>query len=341
MSQLVMLLRGKYRGKEFVNETFELVEDIKEGKRGHFIKVAPNTNVNFEGVEVLRIAVNPEDVKYIDASGAPRNEPVKASVPEETDEEVMERIGERFDILHEMTRATMTGDVRAMIVVGPPGVGKSYGVVRELEKNDLFNNIRQVKPNYEIIKGAMTPIGLYATLFKYSDKNNVLVFDDCDSIFMDDLALNILKAALDSSKKRRIYWNSDSSYLRKEGIPDAFDFHGSAIFITNLAFENIKSKKLQDHLRALESRCHYIDLTMKSERDKYLRIRQIHQTGELFDGYQFQEDEGDQVVEFMGENAERLREMSLRAALKIADLIKISPQKWKRLAETTVMKNSF
>jgi len=166
------------------------------------------------------------------------------------------------------------------------------------------------------------------------------VFDDCDSVFQDDLALNILKAALDSGKRRRICWNSDSSMLRREGIPESFEFKGSAIFITNLKFENLKSKKLQDHLEALQSRCHFLDLTIDTERDKILRIKQVHRDcdGGLFKDYDFEGDEGDQILNFMEANKSKLRELSLRMALKIADLTKVSPTNWRVLAESTVMK---
>ena len=258
----------------------------------------------------------------------------------ETDEEVMERIGQRFDILDQMTKATIAGDVRAMIVVGPPGVGKSYGVEKQLEHSGLFDKLSGRKIKYEVIKGAMTPIGLYCTLYKHSDKNNVLVFDDCDSVFQDDLSLNILKAALDSGKKRRIYWNSDSAMLRREGVPDMFDFKGACIFITNLQFSNLKSKKLQDHLEALQSRCHFLDLTLNTMRDRFLRIKQIYRKGELFADYDFTQEQGDMVIDFMEQNQSRLREMSLRMALKIADLTKVSDTNWKALAATTCMKNS-
>ena len=186
----------------------------------------------------------------------------------------------------------------------------------------------------------MTALGLYATLYKYSDAKNVLVFDDCDSVFQDDLSLNILKAALDSGKRRRICWNSDSALLRREGIPDQFDFKGSAIFITNLKFENVKSKKLQDHLEALESRCHFLDLTIDTERDKMLRIKQVHRDsdGGLFKDYDFDGDQAEQVMEFMSTNKDKLRELSLRMCLKIADLVKISPDNWQNLAASTCMK---
>jgi len=204
-----------------------------------------------------------------------------STVANETDEQIIERTRMRFDILRDMTMAVKAGDVRAMIVTGPPGVGKSFGVEEVLAKDDLFDIMGQRKPKYEIVKGAMSAIGLYSKLYQYSDAKNILVFDDCDSILLDDIALNILKAALDSSKKRTISWNTDSRLLRSEGIPDKFEFKGGAIFITNLKFENVRSKKLQDHLSALESRCHYIDLRMDTDREKILRIKQIVKDGML------------------------------------------------------------
>ena len=157
-------------------------------------------------------------------------------------------------------------------------------------------------------------------------------------MFQDDVALNILKAALDSGKKRRICWNSDSAMLRREGVPDSFDFKGSAIFITNLKFDHLKSKKLQDHLEALQSRCHFLDLTLDTMRDKFLRIKQIFRQGQLFNDYDFTPEQGDEILNFMDENKDRLREMSLRMALKIADLTKVSAN-WRALAENTVMKH--
>jgi hypothetical protein len=283
------------------------------------------------------------NVEYLDG------EPVMAQTVEfktlktpavETEQEAMDRIATRFQILDDMSKACINGDIRAMIVSGPPGVGKSFGVETQLEKAAMFDKIAGKRVRFEIVKGAMTPIGLYCTLFKYSDPKNVLVFDDCDSVFQDDLALNILKAALDSGKRRRICWNSDSSMLRREGIPESFEFKGSAIFITNLKFENLKSKKLQDHLEALQSRCHFLDLTIDTERDKILRIKQVHRDcdGGLFRDYDFEGDMGDQVLNFMEANKSKLRELSLRMALKIADLTKVSPTNWRVLAESTVMK---
>lgn len=260
---------------------------------------------------------------------------------EETDSEIIERLRDRFAILDDMTKAVKAGKVRAMIVSGPPGVGKSFGVEAVLGKHDVMANIAQDEKlkKYEVVKGAMSALGLYAKLFAYKDSKSILVFDDCDSVLLDDLSLNILKAALDTSEKRRICWNTDSRLLRQEGIPDAFEFKGGAIFITNIKFDNVKSKKLRDHLEALESRCHYLDLTIDTEREKILRIKQIIGDG-MLDKYALTQAEKDEVVEFITENKKQLRELSLRMVLKVADLRVSFPDRWKSVARVTCMRGS-
>jgi hypothetical protein len=225
-----------------------------------------------------------------------------------------------------------------MIVSGPPGVGKSFGVEEVLQKDDLFNTLAEKKPKYEIVKGASSAIGLYAKLYEFSKKGNVLVFDDCDDILMDELSLNLLKGALDSSKKRWISWNTDSRILRSEGIPDRFEFSGAAIFITNIKFDLVKSKKLRAHLEALESRCHYIDLEMSSVRERILRIKQVIGDGMLDDRDNLDQIAKDEVVQFIIDNQDNLREISLRSVLKVADLREAFPSNWQAMAKTTVLR---
>lgn len=263
----------------------------------------------------------------------------EAEVARESDDDIIARLRERFEILTEMTKAVKSGDVRAMIVSGPPGVGKSFGVEEVLTKDDLFDKLGERKPRYEIVKGAMSAIGLYAKLYEFSDAKSVLVFDDCDSILLDDLSLNILKGALDSSKKRVISWNTDSRLLRSEGIPDRFEFKGAAIFITNIKFEHVRSKKLRDHLSALESRCHYIDLQMDTVREKLLRIKQIVNDG-MLTSYEFDAPVVNELVQFVEQNQLNLRELSLRMVLKIADLRKSFPNNWRAMAKTTCMRRA-
>jgi len=339
----IRVIKGEYRNKPVRNIAFNLVSGYQTGAKGNFVTV--ENNGTFPNCpDTIRIKVNNiKDIEYVNGEEVSNNNTVAFVAPQaetETEDQIMTRIRERFDILNEMTKACVNGDIRAMIVSGPPGVGKSFGVEREIEKATLFDKLAGKRLRAEVVKGSATPIGLYQTLYKYSDANCVLVFDDCDSILLDDVALNLLKGALDSGKKRTISWLSESSALRREGIPDRFEFKGSVIFITNLKFDTMKSQKLRDHLDALQSRCHYLDLTLDTMRDKVLRIKQIAKDGVLFADYDFEECVQDEIVEFMEANQNRLREMSLRMALKIADLRKSFSGNWKRMAETTCMKSA-
>ena len=329
----VRLKEGTYkiRGKDvdLAGMVFPLVDGYKVGTQGGYITVDGSAVNGFPDRNIK--------IKVSDANCFDDNVKAKVTKREETDEETIERLRERFEMLEDMTKATKRGDVRAMIVSGPPGVGKSHGVEKVLGKHEMIAALGDRPAKYEVVKGAMSAIGLYCKLYKHADKDNVLVFDDCDSVFSDELSLNILKAALDSKKTRRICWNTDSFKLRNEGVPDAFNFQGSAIFITNIKFDNVKSKKMRDHLEALESRCHYMDLTIDTDREKMLRIKQITKDG-MLDEYALGEHVVDEIVDFMESNKTKLRELSLRTVLKLADLAKAFPQKWEAMAENTVMK---
>ena len=343
LKALIEIKEGSYkiRGNDvdLTGMKFPLIEHYKEGKNGSYVTVDGSAQPGFPE-RSIRIRINsPQDYAIVDSNfdEVKSNAMKKQAKNDETDEQVMDRIGKRFAILDEMTRAAKEGNIKAMIVSGPPGIGKSFGVEEQLNKDSIFDDVAGTSRKYEVVKGAMSAIGLYAKLYKYSNAGNVVVFDDCDSVLLDDLSLNILKAALDTSKKRYISWNTDSRLLRSEGIPDRFEFKGSAIFITNLDFQDIKSKKLKSHLEALESRCHYMDLTITTEREKMLRIAQVIQDG-MLNEYKLDDEVKEEIIDFVDINKKRLRELSLRTVLKVADLAVAFPDKWEAMAENTVMK---
>lgn len=343
--QIAQIQNGSYCNQP-ISGMFPVIKGLMPStKFGFFITVDASDSV-FKNPKI-RVRVEKEsDVVMIEsASGmyASDEDSAPVFVPDpETDEEAIERIAERFKILDEMTEATIDGVVRGLIVSGPPGVGKTFGVEQVLEKDSLFDVIADRPLRHTFVKGSMSPIGLYSTLYKYSDEKNIIILDDCDSILFDEDALNILKAALDSGKKRNISWHSDSHFLRREGVPEEFEFKGSVIFITNLKFDKVKSSKIKDHLEAIMSRCHYLDLTISTVRDKILRIKQIARDGGLFSAQQLSKPQEAEIIDFMVENQTRLREISLRMAQKIADLCKMQPNndRWKRLAESTCMKQA-
>jgi len=252
------------------------------------------------------------------------------SVTMETDEEVDARLRERFEVLDEMTQAAIDGHARAVIVSGPAGLGKSYSVERLLESNNI--------PSDHIVKGYVRPTGLYKLLYQHRSSNSVLVFDDADSIFNDDISLTFLKAVLDSSDRRIVSYLAETRLMDDETaelIPRSFQFDGTIIFITNLDMNAMieRGHKLAPHLEALISRAHYIDLTMKTQQDYLVRIDQVVKLGLLKDKDIDQNGENT-IMEFVRSHKNALRELSLRMVLKIANNYKLGGN-WQRKCRIT------
>lgn len=259
----------------------------------------------------------------------------------ETEEEAISRISERFLILDEMTEAISNGHVKSMIVSGPPGVGKSYGVEEVLRCASVFDIIGQQKLKHEFVKGSVSPIGLYKKLHEFSDRHQVLVFDDCDDVLMDPISLSLLKAALDTTSNRYLSWNKESYLLQREHVPDRFEFRGGIIFITNLDFTAVRSKILRPHLDAMMSRAHYINLDIHTMRDKFLRIKSVVKQTDMLSDYCFVSGEQDMIINFLMDNVGKFQEVSLRTVLKLADLVKMKQGgDWKRIARVTLMKKN-
>ncbi len=338
MQNFVKIKKGTYRNAPIKDAIFPVVKPLTFGKKGAFVTVDGSSLMGPNAKRVRILVDSPLSVEPASKEAYQEVMPVKKTKKKkETTQQAMDRIAGRFAVLDQMTDAVANGTVRGLIVSGPPGVGKSFGVETILEEYDAMAKIGGAVKT-EIVKGSMTPIGLYQTLFNNANAGDILVFDDCDSVLFDEVCLNMLKAVLDSGKKRTISWKAESSALRREGIPDRFDFKGGVIFITNVNFENVRSKKIKDHLAALMSRCHYIDLEMDSVDDKFLRIDQIIRDGMLKE-YGFSKEFEKEIVDFMHENAGRLREISLRMVLKIADLAKMNYDNWKGLSRSTCMRS--
>ena len=319
MTKQVTIVKGDYRGIEIENQTFDVVKDLNVSKTGVMFITVDATGHAGLPAKSIRVKVDSPEML----------------MKTETDEQVMDRLRKRFEILTDMAEASIDGVVRGLVVTGPPGVGKSFGVEAVLEEAKVASKLMNSNERYGVVKGASSAIGLYKTLYEYAERGSVLVLDDCDTVLYDETSLNLLKAALDSGKKRKLSWLSDSALLRREGIPDSFEFKGSVIFITNLKFEATRGK-LKEHLNAILSRCHYLDLTMDTMRDKMLRCKQIVADG-MLNEYNFKENEVEEIMQFIDDNQTRLRELSLRMVTKIADLRKMNKDKWQIYAESTCL----
>lgn len=255
-------------------------------------------------------------------------------IKRETDQQILDRLIARFENLDDMTHSVKQGKIRALIVQGPPGVGKTHGVRKILARDGSMDILKHGGPQHQIVMGAASSLGLYMKFFEFKETGNTVVFDDCDSILYEDRSLQLLKGALDSSIVRHLSWNYDSNSLRREGIPNDFEYKGSAIIITNVKFDLVRSKKLRAHLKAIEDRCHSLDLGMDTIREKMIWVR-YHAMHDMLLGYT--DEEKKEILDFMYENQDNLTDISLRMLTKIADCYKFWPEKWKDKARMSCM----
>lgn len=250
----------------------------------------------------------------------------------ETEAQIRAKLDERFAALSLMTEAAVAGEVRSFVISGPAGLGKSYGVTQTLERE---------KPYYTIVRGYVRPTGLYKTLYEYRAPGSVVVFDDADAIFGDEAALNLLKAACDTTRRRVLCWLTETKMEDEAGdrLPTSFEFEGTIVFITNYDFDEMieRGSKLSPHFSALISRSMYLDMKMKNKKDYLVRIKQVVEQGMLRnEGLSTLAEKS--IVHFVEKHQDSLRELSLRMVVKIASLYKSHPHKWESLARVVCCK---
>lgn len=248
------------------------------------------------------------------------------------DDVILNNIKERFSILSVLTEATIDGTVRSLTVTGAPGVGKSYTVEKILEKSSN---------KYEVVRGGLSPVNLYMLGFRNKDKGNVILIDDCDSIFNDEEALNLLKAMCDSSQVRTVSWLKQSPVLIAQAIPTSYQFEGSVIFISNLnfqAFIDAGKNKYAQHMSAIVSRSMYLDLHLHKKNDLGVWVAYIAEAGKIFDTEEVPHALRQPILSFIKENRMSLRELSIRTLLKTCQLAKSNPLNWQSMARILLTK---
>lgn len=271
------------------------------------------------------------------AKKAPSMASVEVSSDDElTENEISDRINKRFHVMETMTLGVINGDIPSVIVYGAPGVGKSYGIMKTLKENDA---------EFTLIKGSVSTPAIVQALFR-AREGGIVVFDDSDSVFDSEESLNILKAALDSEKVRRISWAKRSPWLKalaeEEGVSveeiQNFNFEGSVIFITNKNIKALAKKedRMAPHFKALLSRSMFIDLAMDSTRAKMVRVKEVFFSG-MYETLGLTIEEAEEVIDFMDANKDRLMEISFRMVKIIANVFRASPDEWKDIIEVTKM----
>ena len=265
--------------------------------------------------------------------------------PEETLEQAEARIMVRYAAMERNSKRMIKGTVPSLIVSGPPGLGKSHTFRRDLKASgriewmDVQEELTYAGDDqekaapyknklYDVISGSMTPPGLYQALWNMRN-GGIIMVDDCDSVFHDETCLNLLKAALDSDPAhRKVSWRKEAKWLEDYGIPKTFHFGGHVIFLTNIDFESVIAKnpesQMANHLRALIDRSLYLCLTLRSQRDFLIRIRQVAagENGMLAVEHGLTPEQADEVLEFVEEHKARFYNLSLRLVGQIAILMK-------------------
>ena len=166
-----------------------------------------------------------------------------------------------FDNLERLTKMVGRGIQPSLVVTGMAGMGKTH-IIKETLKNMGLKE----STDFVHFKGRATAAGLFITLYENSDA--VIVLDDCDSVFKDDDAVNILKAALDSYDTRRISYISSKPLKDSydQAVPRHFEFTGKIIFISN-----ITQSKLDE---AVKSRSFVSDISMNTKQ-MFTRMEQL------------------------------------------------------------------
>lgn len=236
-------------------------------------------------------------------------------------------INTRFGFVEKLVDMVASGVQPSAVITGEGGLGKTFTVMKTLKKNGLkdINDVMRETPSggtirmsrvFVTVKGYSTAKGLYRTLFE--NNNTTIVFDDCDAVLKDPVALNLLKGALDSYGRRIISWNAD---IRDEDLPRSFEFKGRVIFISNMDQSKID--------QAIRSRSMMIDLSMTADQ-KIDRMEYIAKSDEFLPEYDMAIKTD--ALNLLRELKDDCKEMSLRTLISVAK-IRASNKDWKDLAE--------
>lgn len=234
-------------------------------------------------------------------------------------------INTRFGFVEKLVTMVASGVQPSAVITGEGGLGKTYTVIKTLEANgykdisDLeefsVGSVLNSRKCFTMVKGFSTAKGLYRTLFE--NNKSVIVFDDCDAVLRDPVALNILKSALDSYGKRIISWNAD---MRDDDLPRSFNFEGRVIFISNMEQDRID--------QAIRSRSMMIDLSMTKDQ-KIDRMEFIAKSDEFLPEYDTKSK--NDALALIREIKDDCKEISLRTLISVTK-VRASNKEWRDLA---------
>lgn len=235
-------------------------------------------------------------------------------------------INERFQIMEDYTDMVGKRELASALVTGEGGLGKSFTVMKALKASGA-KDISSMEigarldgqSGYVVVKGYSSAKGLFRTL--YENRNQIIVFDDCDSVLKDPNAVNILKSALDSYDVRMVSWNTEG-WGGDDDLPKTFEFTGGVIFISNLPKHKVP--------QAIRSRAMCADVSMTRE-EVVERMRMIVDSAEFMPEYE--DEHKREALEFVAENANNpmVPTLNLRSLVNVVKARAAKPDHWRRL----------
>lgn len=284
----------------------------------------------FNGKKVVRSYDQTRVVKMMARAGH-KNAPIRGegenTAPQEQDAQAQWPINQRFEFVAQLVNMVARGLSNSVVITGPGGLGKTYTVRAALAAAGLKDisgkEVDGSEGTYRVVKGYSTAKGLYRTLFE--NNNSTIVFDDCDSIQKDPIAVNLLKSALDSYDERIISWNAD---LKDEDLPKSFRFGGRVIFISNMAREQLD--------KAIRTRAYCIDLMMTTDQ-KLERMAVLAESEDFMP--RFSNQHKADALALINELKDSAQELSLRTLMAVTK-IRAAGGNWEPLARYTLVNHS-
>ena len=252
---------------------------------------------------------------------------------QESEAEQVEKVSfsDSLDHLEGLVSGIVAGAFNALFVAGAGGTGKTQTVERVLGQHGLSDGAGYFKNT-----GSASPIGIYTLLYKQRD--GIIVFDDSDGALQDQDARNLIKAATDTKKHRKLVWNKKSFSMYdpehedadqyaedSDKIPKHFEFSGRIIFISNLSLNKL------DPDGALRTRAFIINIDPTQD-ELFEHMGKILHHIKLEDGLSLSSSEREHVLEVV-KASKRKDGVSLRKLVRALNLAASGIQNWKTLVD--------
>jgi hypothetical protein len=243
-------------------------------------------------------------------------------------------INTRFEFIEQVVDMVITGESKSVIITGDGGLGKTHTVMDRIKASGLVASelLEDAQDDdeegertsstsvgdYAVVKGFITSRALYE--FLYENRDRMIIFDDCDSVWEVPTSVSILKAALDSYDTRTISW---MTAIADPDIPRQFEFRGRIIFVSNLHLGELD--------QAVLSRCLYVDVSMTSD-EKIQRIRHI--------APKIRRDmptaHKDEVIALLDRCKDDIGDLNIRTFMKVCEIRHRGTENWQDLAEYVI-----